>query len=446
MILVPEWFPEQKPGALSKFMPKITRQKLTPDIIKGLACPPGAKEAFFWDAEVRGLGLRIYANGRRSWVYAYRNGDGRRLRVTLKAMDLRTARLEAGQHSRNVAGGGDPQVEAKDRRKAATVLEIVELYLVARKSLRTIAKVKRALMVLAKPLHHLKAERVTRREVVGVLDAVKLASGGVAANRLRSYLSAMWAWALRSGQVEGSNPVANTPRPVDEKSRDRVLTDDELALIWRCTAGGGDYHRIVRLLILTVVRVTEAGGMLVSELEGAVGAKPIWLLPGERTKNGLPHEVPMPSLALEQVPSWRLPSARPNEAAVFGLYGTGFSGWSKSKERLDAHMLATMVKDFEEAHGRAPEADEVVLTPWRHHDLRRTFSTWANENGVEPHVVEAVLNHASGPARRGVAGVYNKAQYRTQKRAALAAWERHIRAVCGVPSLGGNVTELRAVA
>lgn len=294
-------------------MPKITRQKLTADIVKGLACPPGLKEAYLWDDDVKGLGLRIYANGRRSWLYVYRNADGRRLRVTLKASDLRTARLEAGQHSRDVAGGGDPQVEAKDRREAETVLEVIELYLAAREGLRTPAgvkrarvkrstveelaarlnvpepanppkgqarqglrshaKVKRALMVLAKPLHHLKAERVTRREVVGVLDAVKLTSGGVAANRLRSYLSAMWSWALRAGQVEGANPVANTPRPVDEKSRDRVLTDDELALIWRCTAGGGDYHRIVRLLILTVVRVTEAGGMLVSELDGAVGVR-----------------------------------------------------------------------------------------------------------------------------------------------------------------------------
>ena len=73
--------------------------------------------------------------------------------------------------------------------------------------------------------------------------------------------------------------------------------------------------------------------------------------------------------------------------------------------------------------------DEVALPEWRHHDLRRTFSTWSNESGIEPHVVEAVLNHVSGSARRGVAGVYNKAQYRVQKRAALTAWERHLRSV-----------------
>ena len=118
-------------------------------------------------------------------MYVYRNADGRRLRVTLKALDLRTARLEAGQHSRNVAGGGDPQVEAKDRREAETVLDVIDLYLAAHQSLRSHAKIKRALMVGGKPLHHLKADRVSRRDVVGLLDDVAARAGGVAANRLR---------------------------------------------------------------------------------------------------------------------------------------------------------------------------------------------------------------------------------------------------------------------
>lgn len=53
------------------------------------------------------------------------------------------------------------------------------------------------------------------------------------------------------------------------------------------------------------------------------------------------------------------------------------------------------------AGGREPTEEEVKLKPWMLHDLRRTFSTWANENGIEPHVVEACLNHVSGAAKRG---------------------------------------------
>ena len=75
----------------------------------------------------------------------------------------------------------------------------------------------------------------------------------------------MWVWALKAGRVEGANPVANTPKPAQEVPRERVLADHELALIWRCTAGSGDYHRIVRLLLLTATRADEVGGMMVSE-------------------------------------------------------------------------------------------------------------------------------------------------------------------------------------
>ena len=412
-------------------MPKITRQKMTVAIVKGMTCPAGAKEAHFWDDEVRGLGLRIYANGKRSWLYMYNNADGRRLRVTLKAADLATARTEAGKLSRRVAVGGDPQVEAQARRAAETVAEVIELYLPRaelRQGARTFVEVKRALNVNAKPLHPLKAGSVKRQDIVGLLNDIAAKSGGTSANRVRSYLSAMWTWALKEGLVEGSNPIANTNRPVDEKPRERVLADHELALIWRCTAGTGDYHRGVRLLMLTATRLTEVGGMLVSELDRLT---PAFVISADRTKNGLPHEVPLTPLAVEQ-----LPTTNTNQAAVFGLYGTGFSGWSKSKERLDKHMLAALVKDFTTAHGREPGEAEVVLTPWRHHDLRRTFSTWANESGIEPHVVEAVLNHVSGSARRGVAGVYNRAVYRVQKRDALSAWEGHLRSVCGLPAAG----------
>ena len=45
--------------------------------------------------------------------------------------------------------------------------------------------------------------------------------------------------------------------------------------------------------------------------------------------------------------------------------------------------------------------------------------------GIEPHVIEAVLNHHSN--RSGVAGVYNRATYSRQMRAALSQWDDHVR-------------------
>lgn len=100
---------------------------------------------------------------------------------------------------------------------------------------------------------------------------------------------------------------------------------------------------------------------------------------------------------------------------------------------------------FEKTHGRAPRPGEAGPQAWTLHDLRRTVSTWLNENGVEPHIVEAVLNHVSGAAKRGVAGVYNKAQYREQKRDALAAWEAHVCRLVGAEGVSEKVVALRVV-
>jgi integrase len=297
-------------------------------------------------------------------------------------------------------------------------------------------EVERHLRSHAKPLHEHAAVTVSRADVVKLLTAIVQGSGPVAANRVRSTMSAMWAWGLRSGLIDGENPVANVPKPASEAPRDRVLTDAELALIWQATGGEQDHERIVRLLLLTGARREEIGSLDWAEIDGA-----LWTLPRVRSKNALPHEVPLGPLALAQLPP--RPTAR---ALVFGEGLGGFSGWSRGKERLDGRISALMRTAFLENHGRGPTEDEVTIRPWTLHDLRRTLSTWLSETGTEPHIVEALLNHVSGAAKRGVAGVYNKAQYREPKRAAIARWEEHVRGLVGLPRLAtSNVVALASV-
>ena len=122
--------------------------------------------------------------------------------------------------------------------------------------------------------------------------------------------------------------------------------------------------------------------------------------------------------ALSAVP--RAASARD---LVFGSRAGPFSGWSKAKAELDGRMLAALRK----RHG-----SKARLAPWRLHDLRRTTATRMVDLGVLPHVVEAVLNHISGH-RGGVAGVYNRASYGPEKRAALALWGERVPELVGVP-------------
>lgn len=408
--------------------------KLTNTSVLGLTSPAGQEtSAIYWDAELTGFGVRVSPKGKAVFFVQYRDKLGKQAKQSIGEVGIvkaDKARDEARTALSRVQLGGNPQRELQAKRQGDKVIDLIEAYLKpakARLKPRSYAEAERALMKAAKPLHHHKAESVKRREVTDLLGKIAATSGPFAANRTRANLSAMWTWALKAGRVEGANPVAFTNVAAREVARDRVLTDDEIALIWCCTDTGHDHDRIVRLLMLTAARREEVGAMQWSEVGQSTDTpSATWTLPAERAKNGLSHEVHLTPLAVEQ-----LPKAREGRPAVFGRadgQATGFSGWSKCKASLDARMQAKLLKD-----------GGVALGPWRLHDLRRTFSTWANENGVEPHVVEAVLNHVSGVARRGVAGVYNRATYRTQKAAALSAWEVHIRRLASLPVADDNV-------
>jgi integrase len=114
-------------------------------------------------------------------------------------------------------------------------------------------------------------------------------------------------------------------------------------------------------------------------------------------------------------------SKREDRDLLFGARGGAFQGWSRAKEALDNRLLAAL----KNAHG-----EKAKLKPWRLHDIRRTMATRLGDLGVLPHVVEAILNHISGH-KAGVAGIYNRAIYAPEKRAALQKWADHIAALSG---------------
>jgi integrase len=183
------------------------------------------------------------------------------------------------------------------------------------------------------------------------------------------------------------------------------LAEHELGPIWWAAENLGHYTPIIRLLMLTGQRAAEIGGLQWSEINMA--ARQIEL-PAARTKNKRAHLVPLAPLALAQLPEPR--EGFPN---VFGqVRGRGFSGWSKGKALLDAKLIG--------------------MKPWTPHDLRRTFCTLMNDKSIAlPHIIEACVNHISGH-KGGVAGVYNRAQYAEQKRAALEAWAAELARIVGV--------------
>jgi integrase len=382
--------------------------RLTRPALANLALPPGRSELIVFDDTLPGFGVRIRAGGKRVWIAQYRMGQKQR-RVTigsLETLDPDQARKEAKSILAKVHLGSDPQAaktQAKDRAHLTLGAMIEPYFEFASRRLkpRTFVETSRYLRTSWKPLHSLAIEKITRRTIALQLSELATANGPIAANRARIALSSFFTWAMREGLAD-TNPVVGTNRPSEERSRDRVLSDDELARIWTACLDD-DYGRIVRILILTGQRREEAGGMAWGELDLQQAC---WSIPRDRTKNSLPHDVPLSETAIDVLQSCL---RREGRQLVFGEAGGPFQGWSKAKAALDRRILESGLR----------------IRPWRLHDIRRTVATRIAELGTLPHVVEAVLNHISGH-KAGVAGVYNRASYTMEKRQALDKWAAYI--------------------
>ena len=398
--------------------------RLTDKSVAALHLPAGKSEATFFDSELAGFGLRLRAGGATRWVYQYDFGPRTR-RITLgstAALSAAQARAAAADLHHRVRLGADPASDkAESRVRAAETLgALLAVYLEEQRAhLKPLSftQKQRHLSKHCRPLHGLPIAKVDRRAVAARLTAVAKSSGPVEANRVRASLSAFFSWTIGQGYAE-LNPVTGTvPRP--EKSRDRVLTAAELKAIWAASAGGDDYSAIVRLLMLTGCRADEIGSLAWNEIFGDK-----LVLPGMPTKNGRDHVLPL------SAPARAILAARPRMFGgefVFGRgdNGRGFTGWSSTKMLLDARLKAAGAK----------------VAPWTNHDVRRSVATHMAEIGIAPHVIEAVLNHVSGH-KAGVAGIYNRATYDNEKRAALALWADHLLGI--VEGKARKVVPLRA--
>ena len=210
---------------------------------------------------------------------------------------------------------------------------------------------------------------------------------------LFAVLSSLFGWLQRQRRVT-ANPCANAYQPAPVRARDRLLNKDEIRWFWSACDGINEpFKSIFRLLLLTGQRLNEVAG--ISRIELRDNGE--WHLPGERTKNRRAHVVPLPSSPQSII------AARPageNQFVFPTSAGKPPVNWSKAKAELDAAMLAIAQKE------RGPD---VVIEPWRLHDLRRTAVTGMAELGIRPDIIELTVNHAGG-SRGGIAGVYNRSE------------------------------------
>jgi integrase len=373
--------------------------KITMQTIAGLA--PGS---YVSDTIVQGFGVRRQTDGAYYYLRFRKNGVQRMRSIGRHGSPWTpdTARNEAKRLLGLAIGGDDPFV--KPLLTETFGHEVVHYLYRKRLAMkpRAFEEVERHLTNHAAPLHRLRLAEIDRRTVAQRLGEIETASGPVARNRVRSSLSAFFAWAVTEGLLD-TNPVVGTAKLDEGGSRERTLTREELAELWVALDAepNPQFADIVRLLILTGQRREEVGSLRWSEVELDRG---LIVLPPERTKNSRQHEVPLSRQALAILS--RQPR-RKGRDFIFGIGEAGFSGWSDCKARLDQVLLAR----------RKAKA----MPEWRLHDLRRSAATQMAELGIQPHIIEAVLNHVSGH-KGGVAGVYNRATYAEPMREALQRW------------------------
>jgi integrase len=370
------------------------------------------------DALLPGLYLIVQPSGARSWAVRYRhNGTPRKKTLgPYPAIDLATARALGTKTLRAVAEGRDPAGE-KQVQQADSVREVVSQFLAKHGQRkyrpRTLKEAERLLrLYVVSGWRNRPMASITRKDVRDMLD--KLTDDTpVLANRVHSITRKLFGWAVEK-EIIPTSPLTGLKAPAEEKSRERILTDQELRSVWQAAKDLGPYGTMVRLLVLTGQRRGEIAGLTWDEVDLE---KQLITLPAARVKNGRTHEVPLSPQAAALIKG--LP--RLSDQHVFSLGSGPINGFGKDKERID------------KACG---------VENWTLHDLRRTAASGMARLGVGLPVIEKVLNHVSG-SFAGVAGIYQRHDFAGEKRSALQAWGSHVAAVVGDKPAKSKVVSIR---
>ena len=397
-------------------MPSCAITKRTVDTATPRTDKPNS-DLYLWDSgrgSVSGFGLKVTPAGSKIFVLQYRprgSRADRRYRIG-KYGDWTPdqAREQARKLRRIIDTGGDPfELDRQEgERRTAEFLkglhgafsEVSENWLASYSHhngrARSVASLKAAKLAAAKLRAEFGAQRIdeiSRAQLAAFFDSVPPEK--VATRRsLYSYSRILWKWAAARDLID-ENPFDRLPPPDSAPSRDRYLSDEEIAVLWAASQRMSyPFGPIVRLLVLTGQRRSEVMGMSWTELHRR---ERVWIIPAARAKNRAAHIVPLAPAVILELDALSTSAEWPNAGLVFTVTGkTPVSGISKAKARLDREIAQV-----------ASIAERPPIAHWRLHDLRRTVATGLQRLGIRFEVTESVLNHVSG-ARAGVAGVYQR--------------------------------------
>ena len=390
--------------------------------------PPKVGQEQYYDARTPRMALRVSAGGKKSWLIQYRlGGKPRRYYFgRYPSMDMIEAREKAGELLKLVDKGIDPydvRAEAEAKKKAEAEKEPTTFEAVVDKFMEDYAKKrtrswKWTEWVFTKYVTPHWAGReidtITRTEVKRLVKGIARRTP-YQANRTLAVIRKLMNWAVEEEIIMDSSADKVKPPGGKETARERVLTHDEIKALWdACGELGQPFGAFMRMLLVTGQRRGEVAAMRWDEIKDD-----LWVLPGEKTKNGKSHDVPLSPLAVEILDG--LPK---RGAHVFTTLRRGdrpISGFSRAKKQVD--QISS-------------------VTGWVIHDLRRTAATGIAALKVPAVVCAKLLNH-SDRSVQGITAIYNRHEYAEEKRDALNAWANKVKSIV---TQGGddNVVQLRA--
>ena len=373
---------------------------------------PKAQRYEEWEGN--GFGVRVTPRGTRSFVCLFRfEGKPRRLTLgTYPTMTLAEAHQAHGEAMKKLEQGIDPGAEAvaerAEDRQAPTVDVLADEYLEkwAKPRKRSWREDERILKKDILPeWGRRKAREITRRDVIRLLDGIVDRGAGIMANRTLAVIRKMFNFAV-SRDIVPTSPCLAVRAPAPENRRDRVLTTDEIRALWHGLEGAkmaSGTKLAIKIQLVTGQRKVEIVSAAWEEIDFTTGW---WTIPASKAKNKIPHRVPLSPLTIELL-----------EAAKHLAVD---SPWVFPSPQTDRHITPEAVD-----HAlRRPGLEHLGFTFWVH-DLRRTAASHMTGMGISRLVVGKLLNHAE----RGVTSTYDRHSYDKEKRQALEAWGRKLKAV-----------------
>lgn len=392
---------------------------------------PERADAYYWDATLRGFGLRVTPRGVRSYVIQYRMKGRPARRLTLGVHGAPwtpdAARKRAEKLLIAVKSGVDPAEEQKRRAHDARTLGFGD-YLdrfrdecLKEEWPDSWQEADRSLRLHVLPAWKAKAlPEIDFADVRAVIDPLR--PQRALARKVWAVLSRLFSWAVEREDISAAlNPMAGRKPPPKPGDRKRVLSPDEIVAAWKASYSlNPPFGAFVRLLFATLQRRTEVAGVPWRELDQA---RALWTIDAKRAKNDTDHLAPLNALAMRELDAlgWKR-----RGLALSTTGTTPISGFSRMKTQLDRYMLPIlqdMADKRAEALGEDPH--EVELERWTLHDIRRTGTTAMQSLGVAVEVTEACINHKSGSVS-GIAKVYNLWKYEPEKRRAFDLWGAHL--------------------